>query len=139
MSRHDWRNWETCTCGEPGCRSSYPNRKWARAVESIATPKPPEGATLYIDGKRVGVVDGLRFVSEENGIEQWEMRVEPANEDFGGKTIDTRIEGIFTASVGSWELPDAPPKRPPNPERPMWAIDPARMRRNAFGPSRKVK
>jgi len=21
MSAHDWRNWETCDCGERGCRS----------------------------------------------------------------------------------------------------------------------
>lgn len=23
---HDWRNYQTCQCGEPGCQSSWPNR-----------------------------------------------------------------------------------------------------------------
>lgn len=25
MSNHDWRKWETCECGENGCRSSWVN------------------------------------------------------------------------------------------------------------------
>lgn len=33
----------------------------------------------------------------------------------------------------------APPKRPPDPERPFWAIRPDRMRRNAIKPTRRVK
>ncbi len=33
----------------------------------------------------------------------------------------------------------APPKRPPDPERPFWAVRPDRMRRNAIKPTRRVK
>lgn len=33
----------------------------------------------------------------------------------------------------------APPKRPPDPERPFWVRDPAKTRRTAYGPTRRVK
>ncbi|MBT2268798.1 hypothetical protein [Rhodococcus erythropolis] len=33
----------------------------------------------------------------------------------------------------------APPKRPPDPERPFWAVRPDRMRRNAIKQTRRVK
>lgn len=81
---------------------------------------------LYVDGVEFGTVDEIQFTPDET-------------EGFGGKAIDTRISRTFTVSVGSWELPGAPPKRPPDPERPFWTINPARTRRSAFGPTKRVK
>lgn len=85
----------------------------------------PSGV-LYVDGVEFGTVDEIQFTPD-------------GTEDFGGKTIDTRISGTFAISVDSWELPGAPPKRPPDPERPFWTINPARTRRSAFGPTKRVK
>lgn len=88
----------------------------------------PSGV-LFVDGQEFGMVDEIQFTSDEA-------------EDFGSKTIDTRISGTFTVSLEYVELPriaTRPPKRPPDPERPMWVRDPAKTRRTAYGPTRRVK
>ncbi|MDV6278210.1 hypothetical protein R3Q06_32615 [Rhodococcus erythropolis] len=82
-----------------------------------------EKATLYIDGVPLGIVDGPRFISELNGIEQWEMSVAPKG------VLDVVSDAVHTD----------PPKRPPDPERPMWVRDPATTRRTAYKPTRRVK
>ncbi|MDV6277253.1 hypothetical protein R3Q06_27535 [Rhodococcus erythropolis] len=82
-----------------------------------------EEATLYIDGVPLGIVDGPRFISELNGIEQWEMSV--ARKEFSTSLVTP----VHTD----------PPKRPPDPERPMWVRDPATTRRTAYKPIRRVK
>lgn len=131
---------------------------------------------LYLDGKPFGVVDGLRFVSESDGIEQWEMGVEPVDNLLAQAEAEAEEAFNLEHAECTWTAPEpqsvvlniyeagpmlwwlwatssnierallfdskqigSPPKRPPNPERPMWAINPGRTRRNAFGPSRRVK
>lgn len=84
---------------------------------------------LYVDGVELGTFDEIQFTPDDS-------------EDFGGKMIDTRISGTFTVSVDYIEKPQVaarPPKRPPDPERPMWVRDPATTRRTAYGPTRRVK
>lgn len=88
----------------------------------------PSGV-LYVDGQEFGMVDEIQFTSDEA-------------ENFGSETIDTRISRTFTVSVDYIEVPPVvarPPKRPPDPERPMWVRDPAKTRRTAYGPTRRVK
>lgn len=88
----------------------------------------PSGV-LYVDGVEFGTVDEIQFTSD-------------GAEDFGSKTVDTRISRTFTVSVDYIEPPRVaarPPKRPPDPERPMWVRDPAKTRRTAYGPTRRVK
>ena len=69
MSQHDWRNWETCQCGEPGCRSSYPNRKWkqmnedpiaAHLTELIADAPAPNHEEDDYDAGYVAALADLR-------------------------------------------------------------------------------
>lgn len=69
MSQHDWRNWETCQCGEPGCRSSYPNRKWkqmnedpiaAHLTELIADAPAPNHEEDNYDAGYVAALADLR-------------------------------------------------------------------------------
>ena len=67
-SRHDWRNWQTCQCGEPGCQS-YRTAK-LRQMNSTRRKQP-------LTAKNAGLGDPPACRKCGSGQAAW-YQVEPA-------------------------------------------------------------
>lgn len=110
---------------------------------------------LYVNGKEFGMVELPRFISESDGIEQWETTYAPVECTWTALEPEPVVLNIHEAGPMLWHLwatgqlesmllfehakLGSYPKRPPDPERPFWAVNPGRTRRNAFGATRRVK
>lgn len=134
MSQHDWRNWETCKCGEPGCRSSYPNRKWkqmnedpiaAHLTELITDAPAPNHEEDNYDAGYVAALANLRdsaafklVVEQHTDGREW-PKTTPTGFTYERPTTYAELEHMsghmVQSEIEGWDKAERPPE-------PVWEM-----------------